>query len=254
MSVEKARQLIRAFAPVAVAQKAAEDPDWADVLAREPVQHRLALWIMSLGDEALSVLVRAACFACARHDGESLATVLRVWLGFDANAAREGDRLLALADLLDRPSPVERASDPLRYLRRAVTNEARRVRRDIEKGSRNWARIGTPVPYEHQDGSFDTTPIESLAVDGMDPEARFVRRDDLAGQGELRRAGRRRPALNRLLGVASALRVAGLSEVEDRLLRLLEVGIPPADAERLVGCGHSAYVNLVQKARRRAAA
>lgn len=250
---ERARLVVRAFALAVIAQKATEEPEWARVLTVAAVRHRLARWIIALEDEAPRVLVHAARDAHTTRKGGSLATVLRMWLGFTPDDDRDGDRFLALVAVLDRLSWMERADHPLVYLRGAVATEARRIARDAATGGRQWARIVVLEPHEDEDAS-ETASIETLARDKLHAEERLVRRDETMDELQRRRTARPRPALGRLLAVAGELRTARLSEVEERLLSLLDVGVPPADAERLADCEHAVYVNLLQKARRRAVA
>ncbi len=247
MSADKAGQLVSAFALAFVEARAMEDPEWARALKLETVQYRLAVWIRTLEDDAVGVLVGAAHLAWQRRDGQSLVTVLRLWLGLAASQ-RESDRLLALDWLLEKKlAKVAAAGDPLVYLSGAVDQESRRMHRESERGGRGWARILLPAPAA---GDETTNPVESLARDDMHPEERGIRVEDSATEARQRDTGRPRPALARLLAVVDQLRSGGISDVEHRLLRLLEMGLPPAAAERLAGCGHGVYVNLIQKAQR----
>jgi len=266
----KARLLVRAFALAVVAQKAAEDAEWAGLLAFDPGRRALGRWIVALEGEAARVLVCAAQHARARRDGQNLGTVLHLWLGFVPEASDlrptrqrclnpgpcDGDRLMALDAVLGRPSWLEWAQHPLAYLRAAVALEAGRIARDGETGGRHWERISFRPSYGEGivDEPLGSQPaMDTLAQDEMgDPERRSIHSDDAVEQFR-KRPARPRPALGRLLAVAGELRAAGLSATEERLLRLLEVGIPPVDAKRVTDCADAVYVNLLQKARRRAA-
>jgi hypothetical protein len=140
------------------------------------------------------------------------------------------------------------------YLRTAVWRSAAELRQRDETGGARWDRVELAV--DQAPGGEVAQPIEHLALDTIDPETRMIRGQDVDG---FLRTRPRRPALTLLLDLAPEL-LAGtirgtkpLRPEERRLLRILQRGIPPAEALRLLGYRDSLYINLLQKSARAAA-
>jgi hypothetical protein len=139
------------------------------------------------------------------------------------------------------------------YLRTAICRSAARSRERDETGGERWEVIDLAV--DHGPGIHDAQPIEHLAVGVIDPETRMIRDQDV---GAFLRTRPRPPALTLLLDMAPELLAGSIPGMKPlrpegrRLLRILQQGIPPAEALRLLRYGDSEYIALLQKARRAA--
>src|SRR5262249_30899137 len=149
------------------------------------------------------------------------------WLGL-TDIARQTDRLLALDTVLRRHhAKVKAATEPLPYLRAVVKHEERRIQRDKEDGGRGWKRIELPAPARDSADEEGHPKEEVHPREEVHPEERHIRAEDAFREARERDAGRSRPALARLLRGADSLRRDGaISDAEDRLLKVLESGIP----------------------------
>jgi hypothetical protein len=223
-------------------------PDFSDALDQPACLPTL----LRCAEQAVRWRVVQACFQAASTG--NIDPLLRDLLALPDNPRDTSYQRIALWNVLCEGLWMRVQRSLIGYLRTAVCRSAARSRERDETGGERWKVIDLAV--DHGPGIHDAQPIEHLAVDVIDPETRMIRDQDV---GAFLRTRPRPAALTLLLDLAPEL-LAGailgtkpLRPEERRLLRILQQGIPPAEALRLLRYGDRVYINLLQKARRAAA-